>query len=178
MQYSWFALKSRNITLMINVDIVKAMASPVAQLVTNLPAIQETPVWFLVGRFPGGGISYPLQYSWTSLVAQLVKNVPVMQETWVWSLGQKDPLEKGRAIHSSILAWRIPWTREPGGLQSMGLQTIWHNWAINTFHFHVWNKGEQTILSIIVVLVNSLECACLVRRWGKSPGMGEGQLFC
>ena len=115
---------------------------------------------------------------WASLVAQTVKNLPAMQETWVWSLGQKDPLEKGRAIHSSILAWRIPWTREPGWLQSMGLQTIWHNWAINTFHFHVWNKGEQTILSIIVVLVNSLECACLVRRWGKSPGMGEGQLFC
>ena len=51
-----------------------------------------------------------------------VKNLPVMQETWVRSLGWKDPLEKGMATHSSILAWRIPWTEEPGGLQYMGLQ--------------------------------------------------------
>ena len=48
------------------------------------------------------------------------KNLPAMQETWVRSLGQEDPLEEGRATHSSILAWRIPWTEEPGGLQSMG----------------------------------------------------------
>ena len=55
-----------------------------------------------------------------SLVAQLVKNLPVMQETWVWSLDQEDPLEKVVATHSSILAWKIPWAEEPGGLQSMG----------------------------------------------------------
>ena len=55
-----------------------------------------------------------------SLVAQIVKNPPAMQETWVWSLGQEDPLEKGMATHSNILAWRIPWAEEPGGLQSMG----------------------------------------------------------
>ena len=59
---------------------------------------------------------------WASLVAQSVKNLPAMQETWVRSLGQEDPLEKGMATHSSILAWRIPWTEEPGGLQSMGSQ--------------------------------------------------------
>ena len=59
---------------------------------------------------------------WTSLVAQTVKNMPAMQETRVQSLGQEDPLEKGMATHSSILAWRIPWTREPGRLQSMELQ--------------------------------------------------------
>ena len=58
-----------------------------------------------------------------SLVAQTVRNPPAVQETWVWSLGQKDPLEKGMATHSSILAWRIPWTEEPGGLQSMRLQS-------------------------------------------------------
>ena len=57
-----------------------------------------------------------------SLVAQLVKNLPAMQETQVRSLGQEDPLEKGMATHSSILAWEIPWTEEPGGLQSMGSQ--------------------------------------------------------
>ena len=53
-----------------------------------------------------------------SLVAQAVKNLPAMQETWVPSLGQEDPLEKGMATHSSFLAWRIPWTEEPGGLHS------------------------------------------------------------
>ena len=62
-----------------------------------------------------------------SLVAQLVKNPPVMQETWVRSLGWEDPLEKGKAAHSSILAWRIPWTEEPGGLQPVGSQRIRHN---------------------------------------------------
>ena len=56
------------------------------------------------GRSPGEGIGYPLQYSWASLVAQLVKNPPAMQETWVRSLGLEDPLEKGTATHSSILA--------------------------------------------------------------------------
>ena len=54
------------------------------------------------------------------LVAQMVKNLPAMQETQVRSLGQEDPLEKGMATHFSILAWRISWTEEPGGLQSMG----------------------------------------------------------
>ena len=62
------------------------------------------------GKSPGEEIGYPLQYSWASLVAQLVKNLPVMQETWVRSLGWEDPLERGMATHSSILAWRNPWT--------------------------------------------------------------------
>ena len=62
-----------------------------------------------------------------SLVAQLVKNPPVMLETWVRSLGWEDPLEKGKATHSSILAWRIPWTEEPGVLQSLGLQGVGHD---------------------------------------------------
>ena len=52
-----------------------------------------------------------------------------MQETWVWSLGQEDPQEEGMTTHSSILAWRIPWTEEPGGLQSMGSQRVGHDWA-------------------------------------------------
>ena len=62
-----------------------------------------------------------------SLVAQMVKNLPAMQETWVRSLGWEDPLEKEMANHSSILAWRIPWTEKPGGLQSMGSQRVGHN---------------------------------------------------
>ena len=61
-------------------------------------------------RSAGEGIGYPLQYSWASLVAQLVKNIPAMQEHWVQFLGREDLLEKGKATHSSILAWRIPWT--------------------------------------------------------------------
>ena len=59
-------------------------------------------------------------------MAQTVKNSPAMQETWVRSQGQEDPLEKEMATHSNILAWRIPWTEEPGGLQSMGLQRVGH----------------------------------------------------
>ena len=79
------------------------------------------------GRSPGEGIGYPLQYSWASLVAQLVKNLPAMRETLVRSLGWEDPLEKGMATHSSILAWRIPWTGEPAGLQSMGSHRVGHD---------------------------------------------------
>ena len=65
-------------------------------------------------------------YFGTSLVAQMVKNLPAMQETRVLSLGLKDPLKKGMTTHSSTLAWRIPWTEEPGGLQSMELQSVGH----------------------------------------------------
>ena len=65
------------------------------------------------------GIDYPLQYSWASLVAQLVKNLPALQETWVRSLSWEDLLEKGKATHSSILAWRIRWT-----VLSMGSQRV------------------------------------------------------
>ena len=68
-----------------------------------------------------------------SLLAQMVKNLPAIWETQVQSLGHEDPLEKGMAIHSSILAWRIPGTEEPGGLQSLGSQRVWHDWATNTF---------------------------------------------
>ena len=63
---------------------------------------------------------YVCNYTGASLVAQVVKNMPAIQETQVQSLGREDPLEKGMATHSSILAWKIPWTEEPGGLQSIG----------------------------------------------------------
>ena len=68
-----------------------------------------------------------LQRSRASLVAQMVKNPPAMQETWLRSLGWGDPLEKRMATHASILAWRIPWTEEPEGLQSMRLQRVRHD---------------------------------------------------
>ena len=80
-----------------------------------------------LGRSPGEGLGYPLQYSWASLVAQLVKNLPAIRETWVWSLGWEDPQAKGKATHSSILAWRIPWT-----IQSMRLQRVRYDWATFT----------------------------------------------
>ena len=62
--------------------------------------------------------------------------LPAMRETWVQSLGWEDPLEKGMATHSNILAWRIPWTEESGGLQFMGSQRVGHDWMTNTFTFH------------------------------------------
>ena len=63
------------------------------------------------------------------------KDLPVMQEAWVWSLGWEVPLEKEMATHFSILAWIISWTEEPGELQSMGSQRVWHDWATNTFTY-------------------------------------------
>ena len=100
------------------------------------------------GRSAGEGNGDPLQHfyflkplgSWLYImpwevvasVVQMVKNLPAMQETRVWSLGREDPLEKGMAIHSSILAWRIPWTEELGRLQFMGSQRVGHNWETNT----------------------------------------------
>ena len=64
----------------------------------------------------------------------MVKNLPAKWETCVWSLGVEDLLEKGKATHSSILAWRIPWTEEPGGLKSKGSKRIRHDWETNTFN--------------------------------------------
>ena len=69
------------------------------------------------------------------MVAQTIKHLPIMQETWVQFLGWEYPLEKGMATHSSILAWRIPWTEDPGRLQPMGLQRVRQDWVTNTFAF-------------------------------------------
>ena len=88
--------------------------------------------------------------SWASLVAQLVKNLPALWETWVWSLGWEDPLEKGTATLSSILAWRIPWTA-----QSMGMQRVGHDWATFTFTERVWMF--YTFIKSLISIVNSLE---------------------
>ena len=69
-----------------------------------------------------------------SLVTQMVKHLPAMQETWVQSLGREDPLEKEMATHYSTIAWKIPWTEEPGRLQFMGLQRTGHDWATSLTH--------------------------------------------
>ena len=71
--------------------------------------------------------SVDIQSHLTSLVAQMVKRLPTMLETWVQSLGQEDLLEKEMATHSSILAWKIPWTEKPGRLQSLGSQRVGHD---------------------------------------------------
>ena len=148
-------------SIILRVLIIRA--SLIAQLVKNLPVMQETLVQFLVrkicwrrdklptpvflgfpggsagirsachagdpssipgsGSFPGEGTGYLFQYSWASLVAQLVKNLPAMWETWVPSLGWEDPLERGKATHSSILAWRIPC---PGVTKSRTRLSVFH----------------------------------------------------
>ena len=68
-----------------------------------------------------------MTFTLASLVAQTVRNLPAIRETWIQSLGREDPLEKEMAIHSSILAWEIPWTEKPGELQSEGLQRLEYN---------------------------------------------------
>ena len=75
-------------------------------------------------------------------MAQTVKNLPAMQETRVWFLGQEDPLEKGMATHSSVLAWRIPWTEEPSMLQSKGSQRVRRDWTTNIF------SGRNTVHNV------------------------------
>ena len=81
------------------------------------------------GRSPGEGIGYPLQYSWASLVAQMVKNLPAVRESWVLSLGQEDPLRRTWQPTPVFLPGESLWTEEPGGLQSMGLQRVGHDWT-------------------------------------------------
>ena len=78
----------------------------------------------------------------TSLVAQMVKNLPAMQDTQVRSLGQEDPLEKEMATHSSIFAWEIPWTEEPGRLQFLGMQRVRHDLATKQ---QMNNAGKKTV---------------------------------
>ena len=139
-------------------------ASLGAQLVKNLPVMQETWVqslgWedplekgtathssILAWRIPWTEETVGLQsvrlqrvrhdfhfHFSLSPVAQTVKNPLAMQETWVWSLGRKDPLEKGMATHFSILAWRIPWTEEPGRLWSIELHRVRHDWETKSFN--------------------------------------------
>ena len=161
-------------------------ASLVAQLVKNLPVMQETWVrslgredplekemathssilawkilWVKPGRLQSKG-SQRVRHDWAtspaSLVAQMIKNLPVMQETWIWSLGWDDTLKKGIATHSSILAWRIPWTEGPGRLQSMGLQRAGHHWAVITF-----TDSQEEARKCFSLQV--LEEVCPVKTW-------------
>ena len=124
----------------------------------------------------------------TSLVAQMVKNLPAMRETLVQSLGQEDSPEKGKATHSSILAWRISWAEEPGGLQSMGSQRVGHNWATDTFtfmfiHIHMYicihfKKWKSTKYTYELTQIRGLITSVL---WEMNPEdlvSGQGQGWC
>ena len=109
------------------------------------------------------------QNIWTNIlqkgispVAHTIKNLPAVQETCVRSLGQEDPLEKGMASYSSILAWRIPWTEEPGGLQSMGLQRIGHDWV--TKH----TGGQELMFNFTDNIGISVKCGNTRYLIGKS----------
>ena len=108
-------------------------------------------------------------------MAQMVKCLPTMQETQVQVLGQEDPLEEGMETHSSILAWRIPWTEEPGGLQSKGLQRVRYDWASFTFTFF-----HFTLVKGFPEGSNGKESTCnagdlgSIPELGRSPGEREG----
>ena len=102
-----------------------------------------------LGTSPGEGIGYPFQYSWASLVAQLIKNPLAMQETWVQFLGWEDPLEKGKATHSSILAWRIPWTIK--------------SWTrLTDFHFYTQQRWGEVCCFIFYFFPSCSACGILV----------------
>ena len=127
---------------------------------------------------------------WASLVAQMVKSLPAMRETQVQSLGQKDPLEKEMATNSSILAWKIPWMEKPGGLQSMGLQRVRHDWVTDTNHLRISleTNSEITVTSpqLFLIIINcsfsntSVSfCPTLFARTHSQAdlGLGSGRAF-
>ena len=95
-----------------------------------------------------------------SLPAQRLKHLPAMQETQVQSLGREDPLEKEMATHSSIIAWRIPWMEEPGGLQSMGSQRVGHDWATSLTHSLTQTGGVWYWVQVINIKIE-LQYTCL-----------------
>ena len=116
------------------------------------------------------------------MVAQMVKNPPAMWVTWVQSLGWEDPLQKGKSTHSSILAWRIPWTEEPGRLQPMGLQRVGHNWVTKHTHMKIWGDHKDikqedmensyqgywshtTATAVKGFSVESFHFLCVMRLW-------------
>ena len=107
--------------------------------------------------------SLPMRFWWAFLVAQMVKGLPAMRETRVRSLGWEDPLEKEMATHSRIHAWKIPWTEEPGGLQSMGSQRVGHDW-VTSVHFSSW--GFQGLARWL----NGKESACQAGDMDSIPG--------
>ena len=101
-----------------------------------------------------------LSFKCNHTLAQMVKNLPAVQETWVWSLGWEDPLEKEMATHSSILAWKIPRTEEPGGLQSMGSQRVRRDWVTNTKKRSLFTTGSISCNFFYIVQFSSVTQSC------------------
>ena len=95
----------------------------------------------------------------------MVKNPPAMQETWVQSLDWKDTLEKEMATHSSILAWRISWTEEPGGLQSIGLQRVRHDWETKQSYNNSYTDFLRSYTFMITLYRNNESCTFLFPVW-------------
>ena len=118
-------------------------------------------------------------------MGQKVKNLPVLWQTWVWSLGQEDPLEKGMATHYSILDWRIPWTEEPGGIQSVGSQRVGHSRATNTNTTPVYIYGnglnlehwKQHMLARMWSKRNAHTLLVRMQKWSSSCGCQFGDLW-
>ena len=131
-------------------------------------------IWFRDSRMSGNHhctlCQEPIHHlqEFLPALAQMVKNLPTVQKTWVRSLSQEDPLEKGMATHSSILARGIPWTEEPGGLQSMGYQRVRHDWAPQ----HSTEGLEADVLFFVVVSEQMLLClpyCCFVAAAPRTP---------
>ena len=114
-------------------------------------------------------------YYWTSLVAQMVKHLSTVWETRVRSLGREDPLEKEMAIHSSTIAWKIPWTEEPGRLQPMGSQRVWHDWATLLYLYLTlqWIRDNPN------VSIRNLKCFEVTKTFlrGRGWGFEHGNTF-
>ena len=121
-------------------------------------------------RFNCGNYVGPYAYN-PSLVALRIKRLPAMQETQVWSLGWEDPLEKEMATHSSVLAWRIPWTEEPGGLQSMGSQRVRHDWA-TSLSFYAYNYRSLGLV-LIFYFIFVLMALCIYFSWNYCAFFGK-----
>ena len=153
---------------------------PPSNLLIHHPKRFTPPVLFLAVSLPGESLQryFPglvlfcflatPHGLWAYLVAQLVKNLPAIQETWVWSLGQEDALEKGMATHSSILAWEIPWTKEPGSLPYMELQRVGHDWVTLSLSYisMVWlfAKVLQLLFLIIIATFSNRSCCAHFQR--------------
>ena len=109
---------------------------------------------------------------WTSLVAHRLKHLPAMWETWVRSLGREDPLEKEMATHSSILGWRIPWTKEASKLQSTGSQRVGHDWATSlSLSAIIW---ASLVAQMVKRLTAMQETWSSIPELGRSPGERNG----
>ena len=112
-------------------------------------------------------------------MAQIVKNLPAILETQVQSLGEDDPWEKGMATHSSILAWRIPWTEEPGRLQAMRSQRVAHDWA----HMRERSIARARckgvlLLTLLIILIKGRVCSCVTWKLNKRKSLQKPGKSC